>query len=82
MKGLVALLSIASCLVNGCTFDQNTDYQGNDLKPLQSPHVANVTACCDLCSATPGAASAVLPAVTLAVVRLRRVYVYAKWGLL
>jgi len=44
-------------LVNGCTLDQNTDYQGNDLKPLQSPHVANVTACCDLCSATPGCAA-------------------------
>ena len=44
-----AVLATVVGVVGACTFEQNTDYKGNDILPLTKLQVANVSECCARC---------------------------------
>ena len=52
---LSLLLAAAAGQACGCTFEQNFDYNGHDLRPGgDAVNVLNATECCAVCSATAG----------------------------
>ena len=46
-----AVLATVVGVVGACTFEQNTDYKGNDILPLTKLQVANASECCARCAA-------------------------------
>ena len=50
LRNVFQLLALTT-LVRACTFEQGTDYQGNDVVPVTKLQVANASECCALCAA-------------------------------
>ena len=55
MRAFLLVLLVLGAGVGGCTFEENTDYAGNDLKPGGDVVQVNTPAeCCAACAKTEG----------------------------